>query len=204
MSASAVVNPDQNRRILEIITEISALLVHTNSTQELLSRVLEGLQQHFGVHHAYMLLPIDGDQLQVVAGIGAASAHLGQQIKVGVGIAGVAAQRKRTVSIGNMKVNRRYMRSLMSSPTGPNNTHTEVNLPGLADADSQMAIPLIVGDQVAVVLVAESVDAVVFSKEDAEIFALIASQIAAAVLTAQNQEKLEKMRNEERLSLIHI
>ena len=70
-------------------------------------------------------------------------------------------------------------------------------LPGLPDSDSQIAIPLIVGDQVAVVLVAESTEAVVFSQEDSDIFELITSQIASAVLTAQNRERLEQLRVEE-------
>ena len=208
MSTTVMIKQDQNQRTLDLITEISALLVQTNSTQELLQHVLEGLQKHFGVDHAYMLLPTENQTLKVVAGIGAASNHIDRQINMGVGIAGVAAQRKRTVSIGNMKVNRRYMRSLMTRPQptpSPSKDQVDSNkqengvadLPGLADAHSQMAIPLIVGDQVAVVLVAESLDAVVFSKEDAEVFALIASQIAAAVLTTQNQERLEHLRKEE-------
>ena len=195
MNPSATADQDQNQRILSIITEISALLVRTDSTKELLQQVLEGLKDYFGVHHAYMLLPLEEHSLRVVAGIGAASEHLDSVVKMGVGIAGVAAQRKRTVSIGNMKVNRLYMKSLMTS----NPAQQKVDLPGLPDADSQMAIPLIVGDKVAVVLVAESREAVVFSKSDAAIFELIASQIAAAVLTTQNNEKLETLRQEEML-----
>ena len=197
MSAVADANQDQKSRVLTIIREISAILVRTNSTQELLQHVLEGLKLHLGVQHAYMLLPSADDHLEVVAGIGIARDQLGQSIKIGVGIAGVAVERKRTIRIGNMKANRLYMKSMMSSPDGQPTPYTVAELPGLSDADSQVAIPLIVGDQVAVVLVAESSQAVVFSKEDADIFALITSQIAAAVLTAQHNEQLECMRVEE-------
>ena len=196
MRALAEIDQDHNRRILQIISEISTILVRSNSTQELLQHVLDSLKVHFDVQHAYMLLPTDDDHLKVAAAIGAASENIGQQIKVGVGIAGVATQRKRPICIGNMKVNRRYMRSMMTSKTIQSPPKV-VDLPGLADSDSQIAVPLIVGDQVAVVLVAESTEAVVFSQEDSDIFKLITSQIASAVLTAQNNERLEQLRLEE-------
>ena len=190
---------EQQRSVvtLSVIGEISELLVKTQSTTELLQQVLLSFERHFGVQHGYLLIPVENEQLQVVAGLGAAQQHVGRQIPLGLGIAGVAAQRKRTVRIGNMRVNRRYMRSLMTSKVDATPTSQIVELPGLTDSDSQLAIPLMVGEQLAVVFVAESTEPVVFSEEDGEIFSLLVSQIAAAVLTSQRGEALERAREEE-------
>ena len=192
-------------RALGIIRDVSQVLLDTLSPATLLATLLDSLAHHFGVAHAYILLPVaeaDGEvnTLEVAAGRGAARAHVGRRVPMGVGLGGVAAARRRTIRIGNMRANRRYLSALVSNGDG---TRVDGDLPGLPDADSQIAVPLVAGDALTAVLVAESLEPAVFAPDDAETLALLTSQIAAAVRNARIAEGLEQARTEE-VRLRHV
>jgi signal transduction histidine kinase len=200
---------DRDHRALEIIRDLGEILLHSLETQRLLDALLEGLERNFGVAHSYVLLPVEAEgasdgerdvvaELEVVAARGAATGNVGVRIPFGVGSAGVAAARRRTVRIGNMRANRRYLAAMISSPgSEPAPGATRRDLVGLPDSDSQLAVPLIVGDELSAVLVAESAQAAIFTTEDAAIFEVLTSQIASAIRNARIAEGLEQARAEE-------
>ena len=188
---------DADARALLVIRDITEILLGSQSMAFLLRGLLEGIQQHFHVHHACLLFP-EGDTLRMVAGIGAMQSNVGACVPLGVGLAGVAAKKRRIVRIGNMKMNRRYLRAMVSS--APDGHKTVDDLPGLADADSRVAVPLVVGHELMAVFVAESPEPAVFSAESAELFELITSQIAGAIRNARAMEFLEAARTEEALA----
>lgn len=187
---------DKNARALGVIRDLGEILLRSLAVRQLLDELLEGLERHFGVQHAYVLLPDDAETLRVAAGRGAARDHVGKTVPVGVGPAGVAAARRRPVRIGNMRSNRLYLAAMVSRPDGTSAGKTR-ELPGLADADSQLAVPMIVDDEVAAVLLAESSKPAVFTPEDSDIFGLLTTHVAAAIRNARAAERLEQGRLEE-------
>lgn len=176
---------------LEVLRDINAQLVGTLDLDLLLPQVLESVRVHFGIEHAALLLPVR-EGLEVVAGIGASEAALGARVARGVGIAGVAALRRRTVNIGNMQASRRYLRAMTAGQGAVKGT-----LPGLANADSQVAVPLLFNDVVEGVFLAESARSAVFTQENAEIFSVIASTLAGAIRNANVLADLEAANAEE-------
>ena len=160
---------DSQARALQVIRSLGETLIEVESMDGLLNGLLQAIETHFHVHHACVLFPV-GDELEMVAGHGALKAHIGARVAMGVGLAGVAGQRKRTVRIGNMRVNRRYLSAMVSA--APEGHKTVSDLPALPDADSRVAVPLVTGDQLMAVFLAESPEPAVFSAEDAELFGL--------------------------------
>ena len=181
-------------RALDLIRAVGPVLVESVSPQVLLPALLASIEQQFGLEHTYILLPVaEGRALEVVAARGAASGQVGARIPVGVGLAGVAAANRRPVRIGNVRATRRYMAAMTSTRSATSVTgRVDVDLPGLPDADSQLAVPLIAGDELTAVLVAESAQPAIFTAEDAETFSLLTPQIAAAVRNARIAAGLER------------
>ena len=106
-------------RAIDIVRDVGVVLLGSLSPATLFAAVLESLERHFGLSHTYLLvLATDPDSqapvLEVAAGRGAAADHVGLRVPLGVGLAGVAAQRRRPVRIGNMRVNRRYLTAMTS------------------------------------------------------------------------------------------
>ena len=181
-------------RALDLIRGLGPVLVGSVSPQVLLPALLASIEQQFGLEHTYILLPvIDGRALEVVAARGAAASQVGSRVPFGVGLAGVAAANRRPVRIGNVRATRRYMAAMTSTRAATGVTgRLDVDLPGLPDADSQLAVPLIAGDELTAVLVAESQQPAIFTAEDAETFSLLTPQIAAAVRNARIAAGLER------------
>lgn len=174
------------RRALEAIAEISEVLLATLDMDALFQRLLEALARHFQLTHSMVMLP-RGQALEVVAAHGASKTQIGHEAPIGVGLAGVAAQRRRTVSIGNMRVQKRYLRAMMSG--GDDAPRSEIT--GLPSADSRIAVPLVVEGELVAVLMGESERPAVFTQQDAANFHLLTTQIAAAIRNAQMIQKLE-------------
>jgi len=196
--AARSVSASRDTHALEIIRDLGETLLRSLSMPRLLEELLAGLERHFAIEHAYVALPLDEGGLEIAVARGAARAQVGERIAVGVGTVGVAAARMRTIRIGNMRANRRYIGAMMSGPSDAASARDNVReLPGLADSDSQIAVPLVVDGTLAAVLVAESSAPAVFSAEDAEIFALLTTQIGAAIRNARIAEGLERSRAEE-------
>jgi len=177
---------------LEVVRELNDLLAESLDLGVLLPRLLERVQQHFGVNHATILLAA-GEELEVAASIGANAGLVGTRVPMRVGIVGVAAARKRTINIGNVRVNRRYLGAM----TGGQATG-DAGLVGLPDADSQIAVPLVVADELMGVFLAESLRSAVFTDDDAALFSVITTPIAGAVRNAQMVAALARSHEEER------
>lgn len=183
--------PTSEQRALEVISDLSQTLLGSLDSSELLDELLKSIRRHFGLDHCYVVLPRN-DELKVAAAIGAASDQIGSFIRIGVGLAGVAAQRKRIVRFGNMRASRRYLSAMVSR--APKNHETVTDITGLSTADSRVAVPLVVGNELTAVFVAESDSPAVFTSEDARLFELVTTQIAAAIRNARTVESLEASR----------
>lgn len=145
----------------------------------LLEATLDVLEHDFGVSHA-MLLMLDaaGQRLYTVASRGYGDSGVGSEIPLGQGVIGTAARMRTPIRINHMTLDRAYNRAIrdrMSARGDDAAIEHEIPLPGLAEAHSQLALPMLAGDDLLGVLFVESPREMRFSWDDEDAFAVLAA-----------------------------
>lgn len=153
--------------------------------ERLLDALLEGLERHWDIHHA-MLLMLDphGNRLFTVASRGYAQSGVGSEVRVGEGIVGVAAGARTPIRIGYAVQEYRYShatRERFAASADGGALETEIPLPGLAEAGSQLAVPLPLGQRLLGVLLVESPEEQRFTYEDEDALVVLAGQLAMCI-----------------------
>jgi hypothetical protein len=182
------------QQLLSGLRECLAGLAAAPDLARLLDAVLEGLARHCDIRHAMMLLLEPGrDCLYTVASRGYPQSGVGSEVRMGEGIIGVAARERTPIRIGYAVQEYRYSHatrlSFAKSDDGLQ-LETQIPLPGLAAAGSQLAIPVTLGRRLLGVLYVESPDEQRFTFEDEDALVVLASQLALCMeLLAQSAEQ---------------
>ena len=136
-----------------------------------------------------MILVASGDErvLTVAASRGYDGGRTGAEIPLGQGVLGVAARRRRIVRMGNVATQRTYLAGVRArtEAAGQATLEPAVEMPGLADAQSQLAIPLIVKDRLVGVLGVESATANAFDELDEMLLSIVGNQVATGIDNAR-------------------
>jgi adenylate cyclase len=151
----------------------------------LLDVMLESLERHWDIHHSMLLmLDPDGKRLYTVASRGYAQSGVGSEVRVGEGIVGVAAGARTPIRIGYAVQEYRYSQAtrqgFVDSADG-DALETEIPFPGLADAGSQLALPLTLGGRLLGVLYVESSLEQRFTYEDEDALVVLAGHLALSI-----------------------
>ncbi len=165
---------------------MSSAINATLDLEEIDDIALRTMDELFEFHHAVILLVEPGtDMLRVVASRGYESQAIGGRVRIGTG---VVAQRKRMLHIGNLGQQRAYAaaqrRQMMQAGRGHEIGDT-LPVPGLPNAESQIAIPLLIRDELVGVFSIESPVPQSFDAHQQELVAIVANQIASAIRNAQ-------------------
>ncbi|WP_242356961.1 MULTISPECIES: GAF domain-containing protein [Anaeromyxobacter] len=146
----------------------------------LLAGALEALDALFGFSHAMVLVPAGGAELVAIASHGYGEAALGARARIGAGIIGCVAQRRRMLRVAGVGAELRYGRAVRErlEAAGGGTLPPEVPLPGLPDAQAQLALPLLVRDRLVGVLAFESRDPLCFDDWDEAFLGIVGNQIA--------------------------
>jgi signal transduction histidine kinase len=155
--------------------------------------------EFFGFRHSIILLLENADRLRVVASHGYENQPLGGTVAVGTGVIGTVAKRRRLMRVNNLRSQRAYfatIRSQMEEAGRTGELGQMVPVPGLADADSQIAIPLMIKDRLIGVFSVESREQKPFSDHDETLIAIVASQAASAIQNALLYRSVEERRQE--------
>jgi hypothetical protein len=185
MPGDALLQPSPPADLLAGLRACVVALARCADLAQLLEVTLAGLAQHWDVHHA-MLLMLDPDQrrLYTVASRGYPESGVGSEVRVGEGIVGVAAGARTPIRIGYVVQEYRYSqatrRHFADSADG-GVLETEIPFPGLADAGSQLAVPLLSGDRLLGVLYVESPVEERFTYQDEDAFVVLASHLALSI-----------------------
>lgn len=175
--------PAGMRGELRALQVLSSRLNQARSLDDLLSSLLGALRDELGFTHAMVLLPDEsGQKLFTVASMGYGESGVGSEVAVGDGLIGaVAAQRKifRFTGINRELRYGRAVRDEVKSARGE--VAPEIPLPGLADAQSHLGIPLSVQDRLVGVLAVESRDLEAFADWHEPFLGIIANQAAIAI-----------------------
>jgi len=158
---------------------LSADLAH------LLDATLAGLESRWNIRHS-LLLMFDPDRccLYTVASRGYDRSGVGSEICLGEGIIGVAAREQTPIRIGHAVQEYRYGEAARRSfaRSGADQVlDTEIPFPGLPDAGSQLAVPLVLGRRLLGVLYVESTQEKRFSYDDEDALVVLAGQLAQQI-----------------------
>jgi adenylate cyclase len=159
---------------------------------------LESLHEALGFDHSMMLLPDEtGARLYAIASLGYGDAGIGAEVGFGEGLVGTVARERFLLRVAGVGAELRYGRAIRTSlqrAIGARGLRPEIPLPGLVDAQSQMAIPLVTSDRLVGVIAFESKKPAAFEEWHEAFLEIVANQIATAIdnMTLRDKEPEEQ------------
>ncbi|RZU02000.1 GAF domain-containing protein [Rivibacter subsaxonicus] len=173
-----------------LLRSASEHLAACSTLEALIDETMACLRDRLGLPHALLLLADPSRQrLYTVASFGYAGSGLGSEIEWGQGIIGVAARERSAIRIGHATTAYRYARAMRDAAAASglaDPAHADIPLPGLADARSQLAVPLLAGGRVQGVLFVESTEDLFFDYDDEDLLATLGTQIGAGIALLQS------------------
>jgi hypothetical protein len=123
-------------------------------------------------------------QLVAIASRGYGEQGVGAEVCPGAGVIGTAAAQRRMVRVAGFGQELRYGQAIrervVASGEG-GRLAAEIPLPGLADAQAQLALPLLARDRLVAVLAVESRDPLQFDEWDESFLQVVGNQIAMGI-----------------------
>jgi GAF domain-containing protein len=179
------------------LAELSVRLARCPDLNSLITTSLAGLSELFGYRHSLLLLLDEsGERLYTIASHGYSEEGIGSEVRVGEGIIGMAAARAEPMRVGNLRTMIAYARSIRRAyeqQVGEAPGH-EIPLPGLAHAESQVAVPAMVLGQLVGVVVIESEQRLAYTAGDEALLTIAATLIASAIEIDAATERAESER----------
>ena len=165
------------------------LIAERLNKAEVLDQVLETalqlLDEQFGLHHSMILLTDEPNaKLLTIASHGYPENGVGSEVGIGEGLIGMVARARRTLFLSAMDHSLRYARAVRDRAEAMGRTEAisrEIPLPGLADAASQIAVPLLSRGRLVGVLALESKDPLSFLARENTLLTTIGSHLATAI-----------------------
>ena len=186
---------DRKSKEVEIIKQISSQINKTLDINLIAKATLLGMDEFFGFKHSMILLKNENtDDLSVLATHGYDDQGIGAKVKIGVGVIGIVAKRKKLMRMANLGMQRSYMQAVRQEISQTDNTklQDEIELPGLPDVESQVAIPMMLEDELVGVFSVESKELNIFDKSDELLISILANQSASALQNARLFELEQK------------
>ena len=143
----------------------------------------------------------DNDTLKVLATHGYKDDGIGAEVKVGIGVIGMVAKKKKLMRMANLGMQRQYMQTIkvQAENQGMKLGQESVELPGLKDGESQVAIPMLLENELVGVFSVESKKVNIFDKSDEYLIGIIANLAASAMQNARlyqrEQERIKELEN---------
>ena len=166
------------------LARLSERLARSPDLDTLVGTTLAGLAELFGYEHSLLLLLDErGEQLFTIASHGYPSEGVGSEVRVGDGIIGMVAERAEPMRVGNLGRMLAYARTVRRTyeQGGGEAPGLEIPLPGLVDAESQVAVPALVLGQLVGVVAIESDKPGRFGPDDEALLTVVATMVAAAI-----------------------
>lgn len=180
---------EQKSAEVRILRQVSSEINATLELGKIYEVVLRTMDELFGFHHALiLLLDDDKETLRVVASRGYEGETLGGVVPVGTGLIGVVAKKRRIMRLTNLGRQRAYIgaiRKHMEDAGRSGELDDAPPVPGLADVESQIGIPLLIEDNLIGVFSVESAERKMFSDRDELLVSIVANQAASAIHNAR-------------------
>ncbi len=164
-----------------------------NNLACLLETALDSLSNEFGISQIMLLMHDEGrGRLYTLASRGYPESGIGSEIPVGKGVIGICARERTPIRIGFMTSEYAYGRTVRESLVADGRVdalETAIPLPGLANASSQLAVPITAIDRLIGVLYVESVADLHFGYDDEDALVVFAVQLGLDIHHHQQSEE---------------
>jgi GAF domain/Pyridoxamine 5'-phosphate oxidase len=176
------------RDMLPMLDEFTRRLSVCTEYSEAVRVGLEALDDLFGFGYSVLLTADErSDRLFAVASNGYMPSGVGAEVPIGYGPIGVAAQRWKVVCVPSVTRSRSLSAAIQDSirQSGGEPSAFEIELPGLARADSAAAVPLIAHGELTGVLYLESERPGDFGPGDERLLRILGVHLAGALVGLQ-------------------
>jgi DNA-binding NtrC family response regulator/putative methionine-R-sulfoxide reductase with GAF domain len=185
---------------LQVLQRVSSEINSTLDLDEIYEIALRTMDELFQFHHANILLvEPGGETLLVVASRGYENQAIGGRVRIGTGVIGLVAQNRKMLHLSNIGQQRAYaaaQRRQMVKHGRADELRDAPPVPGLASAESQFAIPLLIRDELIGVFSIESPVRHSFSEHDRGLVSIVANQISSAIHNARLYEERRRAAEE--------
>ncbi len=175
------------------LQHVSKRICAAKDVEGLYSSALRALEEALGFTNSMILLPDEtGTRLYAIASRGYGDAGLGAEVGFGEGLIGTVARERCLLRVAGVGAELRYGRAIRTSvqrALGARGLRPEIPLPGLVDAQSQMAMPLVASERLVGVIALESRAPAAFEEWHEAFLEIIANQIATAIDNMMLREK---------------
>jgi len=176
-------SPPSLRGELRALSLVTERLRSATDLDTLLSTLLVALRDALGFEYLMALVPDEREErLFTVASLGYGDGGIGAEVAIGEGLIGTAAIRRRTLRVSDLDLS--YGRAIRQSALAVGSAEVprpEIPLPGLPDAQSQIAIPLVSRHRLFGVLAVESRSPVAFDEWHAAFLDVVGDVAATAM-----------------------
>jgi hypothetical protein len=152
---------------------------------EVLQAALQMLDEQFAFQHSMILLADEpNSKLVTIASRGYPENGVGSEVGMGEGLIGMVARARRTLFLSAMDHCLRYARAVRDRAEAMGHTEAiarEIPLPGLPDAASQIAVPMVSRNRLVGVLALESKDPLAFLARENTLLTTIGAHLATAI-----------------------
>jgi hypothetical protein len=177
---------------MKAMQNLAERIQRADCLESLVDSILAGLDEGFGFKHSTILVPTDEEGVLVTIGSrGYTENGVGAEVRFGEGIAGMVAEARKPIRISGLMRGMLYalaMHKEASQPGVP--PRLRIPLPGLANPESQLGVPLLVRGELAAVLCLESEVPYRFHEEDKASIELLGNYLAIAIQNMQLHERM--------------
>ena len=191
---------ERRNKEIEIIERVASQISKTLNLDAIAKTMLISMEEYFDFKHSMILLLNSSESaLKVIATHGYKEEGIGAEVKIGVGVIGMVAKKKKLMRMANLGAQKQYMQAIKQQiqPSEDTVVADEISLPGLKNAESQVAIPMLMEDELIGVFSVESDQVNIFDKSDELIIKILANQTANALQNAKlyqlEQQRLQDL-----------
>lgn len=191
----APARPERYKRLLPRVRETGERLARADTMAALFETLLEALETRFDIRHAMVLLcDRERSRLFLVASRGYATSGVGSEIPYGAGVIGVAAQQRVPIRINYSAAEYAYGRAVRDSALArglADPLETAIPFPGLAEPGSQMAVPILLGEDALGLVYVESEDEGRFNHDDEDALVCLAGTLGWAIRALEDDAETD-------------
>jgi hypothetical protein len=179
------------RFTMRALQDLSVRIHQASCLEDLLDSILAGLDDIFRFHHSMILVPAEEPNVLVtIASRGYPESGVGAEVRIGEGIIGVVAEARKPIRISGLLRAMLYAHAVAERARQAGLCPPErIPLPGLAQPESQLGVPLLVRGELVGVLCIESEERYRFHEEDKTSIELLGSYLAIAIQNMQLHER---------------
>lgn len=180
---------------MKAMQDLAERIQRADTLDSLVDSILEGLDESFGFKHSTLLVPTDEEGVLVTIGSrGYAETGAGAEVRLGEGIGGMVAEARKPIRISGLMRSMLYALAMHKEAALPGvPPRLRIPLPGLANPESQLGVPLLVRGELVAVLCLESEVPYRFHEEDKVSIELLANYLAVAIQHMQLQERMTEV-----------